>query len=93
MKENVGTVDRIGRSIAGPALIAIGYEMLNGKKGKPLGLLTMMGGIAVAESAITRVCPLNEMVGLDTREPELIRSDLKAELDPKRLADLLPGRT
>jgi len=67
MKENVGTADRIVRSIAGPALMAVGYTKLRGRRGRPAGLMAMIGGALLAESAITRVCPLNALFGIDTR--------------------------
>lgn len=67
MKENVGTADRIVRSVAGPALIAAGYARLGGRHGQPAGLAAMMAGALVVESAVTRVCPLNAALGIDTR--------------------------
>lgn len=66
MNQNVGDTDRTIRSIVGPALIALGYARLGGSHGHPIGLLSMMAGVALAESAITRVCPLNYMLGIDT---------------------------
>lgn len=68
MKENVGRNDQLIRSIAGPALIAVGYFALGGNKGKIGGILSIMTGTVIAESAITRVCPVNEFLGLDTRK-------------------------
>lgn len=68
MKENVGNKDQIIRSIAGPALIAIGYLALGGKKGKVQGLAAIVVGTLLSETAITRVCPANEFFGVDTRE-------------------------
>lgn len=85
MKENVGTIDRVARSIAGPALMVLGYKKWGGEDGSPLGLLTIIGGVTLIESAITRVCPVNRLLGIDTREPELVYSDLARELDPEML--------
>jgi uncharacterized membrane protein len=68
MKENVGNRDRWMRSIVGPAMLAIGYSVLRGRRGRLPGLATMIGGALVAESAVTRVCPLNAALGIDTRE-------------------------
>ncbi len=80
MKENVGTTDRIIRSIAGPALFVTGYTKWGGNKGKTGGLVAMFLGFALIETAITRVCPLNELVGLDTREERLREKDAAIEI-------------
>lgn len=77
MKENVGTIDRVGRSFTGSALLVLGYEAWGGSKGSPAGLAAMIAATAILESVITRVCPLNALFGLDTREPELVRKDLQ----------------
>lgn len=66
MQENVGGADRALRLVAGPALIGLGYTLLEGRNGSTAGLLTMVAGVLTLESAITRVCPVNQLVGLDT---------------------------
>jgi uncharacterized membrane protein len=68
MKENVGNRDRLMRSIAGPAVIALGITRLGALRGSPLGLAALVGGVLIVESAITRVCPVNAIAGIDTRE-------------------------
>lgn len=68
MKENVGQEDSLIRSIAGPALIGIGYFALGGNKGKIGGILSIIAGTLIAESAVTKVCPVNYFFGIDTRE-------------------------
>lgn len=68
MRENVGNTDRTIRSIAGPALIGLGYTALGGSKGRIGGLATMILGTLIVESAITRVCPANALLGIDTRD-------------------------
>ena len=68
MKENVGKTDRLIRSIAGPALIGAGYLALGGDKGKIEGLTAIMVGTLLTESAITKVCPVNYLLGIDTRK-------------------------
>jgi hypothetical protein len=55
------------RFVAGPGLMALGYFGLRGREGRLPGLLAMVGGALMAESAVTRVCPVNRMLGLDTR--------------------------
>lgn len=67
MKENVGTGDRIFRSIAGPALMTIGYTRLGGRRGRSAGLAAIVAGVLLIESAITKVCPVNALLGIDTR--------------------------
>lgn len=66
MKENVGGADRVMRAVAGPALLALGYARWGGSTGSLPGLLAMLGGALVTETAVTRVCPLNEALGVDT---------------------------
>ncbi|WP_324721298.1 YgaP family membrane protein [Salinimicrobium sp. HB62] len=68
MKENVGKQDQLIRSIAGPALMGVGYFTLGGNKGKLVGIASIVVGTLIAESAITRVCPVNEFFGVDTRK-------------------------
>ena len=80
MKENVGSIDRAARSVLGPAMLVLGYSSLGGGKGKPLGLLTMMAGVSLIESAITRVCPLSALLGIDTRSTQEKIRDRNAAL-------------
>lgn len=68
MKENVGKKDRLIRSFVGPALLLGGYFLLKGKKSNLGGLSSMILGTMITESAITKVCPVNEFFGIDTRE-------------------------
>lgn len=68
MKENVGTGDRMARSLIGPALMAVGYTKFGGEKGRTAGLAAMVLGTTLIESAITKVCPINAMLGIDTRQ-------------------------
>jgi hypothetical protein len=78
MQENVGRADRIVRSIIGPALMLFGYGPLGARKGRGMGLLTVIGGALLVESAITRVCPVNALLGLDTRTEQERRRDREA---------------
>ncbi len=75
MKENVGNLDRAIRSIVGPALLVAGYGKWGGREGRPLGILSMIAGAAVIGSAVTRVCPANAALGLDTRSCSTRRRD------------------
>jgi len=66
MRENVGGADRLVRAAAGPALLLLGYARWGGRDGELPGLLAMLGGALITETAVTRVCPLNEVLGVDT---------------------------
>jgi hypothetical protein len=67
VKENVGTTDRLLRAALGPALMLAGYTRLGGRHGDPAGLAAIVAGVLVVESAITKVCPVNALAGIDTR--------------------------
>lgn len=67
MKENVERIDQTLRSVIAPVLLVLGYTALNGKRGGTIGLIAMISGALLVESAITRVCPINALLGLDTR--------------------------
>lgn len=66
MHVNVGHNEQIARGIFGPALLIAGYEWLGGKVGKVGGILAMIGGAVVTGTAITRTCPMNALLGIDT---------------------------
>ena len=65
-REIVGGADRTMRAIVGPAILLLGYTKLGGSDGAVPGLLAMLGGALITETAITRVCPVNEALGVDT---------------------------
>lgn len=66
MRENVGGWDQKGRAVLGPALIGLGYIRLGGHDGRWPGLLAMAAGLGVAATAVTRTCPVNDALGIDT---------------------------
>jgi hypothetical protein len=80
MKENVGRIDRIGRAVIGPALMALGYTRLRGRDGETAGLAAMIVGAMLIDSAITRVCPGNALLGIDTRTKRERERDLQSLL-------------
>jgi hypothetical protein len=82
MKENVGKLDRAIRSVAGPGLIFLGYSRLGGQEGRPVGLLAMLAGVGLIESAITRVCPMSALLGIDTRSDREVIQDMEELLGP-----------
>lgn len=92
MKENVGKLDRIVRSVMGPSLVVLGYSRLGGSKGHPVGLLSMIAGAGVIESAITRVCPLSRALGIDTRSEAQAFDDTAEALDEavQEITEMLP---
>ena len=65
MKENVGFFDRVVRSVLGAGLVTIGATSL--REAPVVGLVAAVAGALVLESAVTRVCPLNGALGIDTR--------------------------
>lgn len=75
MKENVGTVDRMLRTVVGSGLVAVGYTRWGGNRGRGPGLVAMIGGALLLESAVTRVCPINALLGIDTRDERLVERD------------------
>jgi hypothetical protein len=66
VRENVGGMDRAWRALVGPGLLALGYARWGGREGTLGGLLAMLSGVLITETAITRVCPLNEVLTIDT---------------------------
>lgn len=80
MKENVGRADQAMRTVLGPALISLGYLRWGGDEGRLAGLAAIVAGTMVVESAITRVCPLNRVLGIDTRSEKQKERDFRAAL-------------
>lgn len=84
MKENVGNTDRLIRVAVATALGAAGVRWLqknkkrrkNGKTLAPAAAF-LAGSAALLESAVTRVCPVNGLLGIDTRSGERKRKDEK----------------
>lgn len=66
MQENVGTADRWLRVAVGGVLVVGALSALRRRGGLAPGLF-LAGGAIVLETAVTRVCPLNAALGLDTR--------------------------
>ena len=67
MKENVGRIDRGIRFVVAPALAAFGYFKLGGDEGRLAGLAAIVAGTGLLHSAVTRVCPMNWLLHIDTR--------------------------
>jgi hypothetical protein len=76
MKENVGRKDQALRGVTGPILMAMGYWLFGGNKGQIFGLFALVLGALIIESAITRVCPINALVGINTKESPSMRERL-----------------
>lgn len=81
MRENVGNVDRIARSLLGPLLMLAAYTRLGAREGRLPGLIGFVAGALVIESAVTRVCPVNALLGLDTRTSRERIRDFRADID------------
>jgi hypothetical protein len=67
MKENVGREDQVLRLVTGPAVMAAGLWWLGATRGRLAGLATLIAGVLIVESGITRTCPVNAALRLDTR--------------------------
>jgi hypothetical protein len=67
MKQNVGTIDRIVRGIAGIALIAsYALEMVAGTA----GIVMLVIGIVLLGTVITGWCPPYLLMGINTKGTE-----------------------
>lgn len=65
MQENVGSTDAVARAVVGGALTYVAVRELGPQKLRWAALLAL--GALLVESAITRVCPVNHLLKLDTR--------------------------
>jgi hypothetical protein len=74
MQENVGNVDRWVRVAVSGALILGGARALRAK-GSVVPGLVLAGGAILLETAVTRVCPVNAALRIDTRQRPLGRLD------------------
>ncbi|HYQ02615.1 MAG TPA: DUF2892 domain-containing protein [Polyangiaceae bacterium] len=65
MQENVGHTDRLLRIGIGASLATMGLLRL--RSGRLGPALIFASGALLLESAITRVCPVKSLLGIDTR--------------------------
>jgi uncharacterized membrane protein len=80
MRENVGELDRVMRGVFGSALVLRGLvQLIRGKEVR--GLLRLLGGALVLESAVTRVCPVNAALGIDTRSKQERLTDFREDIN------------
>ena len=68
MQENVGTKDGWIRSAVGSSLVTLG--LWRSRRAPLQSLLAAGVGAILLESAVTRVCPVNALLGVDTRADE-----------------------
>lgn len=66
MRENVGNTDRWLRAVIGGALVLVAARSLGARRAIAPGLL-LAGRALLLETALTRVCPLNAVLEIDTR--------------------------
>lgn len=78
MHENVGKQDQMLRALSGPLLMLLGYR----HRETGAGLATLIGGAVITTTALTRVCPVNALLGMDTRQPgeERVQSWRRSEV-------------
>jgi hypothetical protein len=67
VQENVGDLDQRMRLVVGPALVLAALGPLGARRGRPVGLGALVAGALIVDSAISRTCPVNELLGIDTR--------------------------
>jgi hypothetical protein len=67
MQENVGEIDRAVRFAVG-GLLVVGAVRSLIKRRSVGAAMTLAAGAVIVESAITRVCPINALLGVDTRQ-------------------------
>jgi uncharacterized membrane protein len=79
VKENVGRLDQIVRGVVGAGAVALALSQL--RKHPILGALGIVAGAMVTETAVTRVCPLNTALGLDTRSTQEQMRDFRTEIN------------
>ena len=65
MRSNVGGMDRVARSVIGPALLVVGWRALSDRRA--LAAAALVGGAAITETALTATCPVNRVLRLDSR--------------------------
>jgi hypothetical protein len=93
MNTNVGMIDRVARFAIGPALVLLGYSRLCGQEGRrSWGLLPIVAGVSMIQSAVTRVCPMSALLGIDTRTAEEKVQDKNIDLE-KDLTQLASFQT
>jgi hypothetical protein len=68
MRENVGNTERLFRIGIGASLAAVGLSRV--KNGGLGPALLFASGALVLESGLTRVCPVNALLGIDSREDQ-----------------------
>jgi hypothetical protein len=68
MRENVGGAERALRATIGPALVAWGWLVLAPARHKSGPVVLMLTGALVTETAVTKVCPVSAVFGIDTTQ-------------------------
>ena len=80
MQENVGNTDRLLRIGIGASLATVGILRL--RSGRLGPALLLASGALLLESAITRVCPINALLRIDTRKASLFGERSLANSSP-----------
>ena len=68
VRENVGGPERVLRATIGPALVAWGWLILGPTRRQSGPVALMIMGVLVTETAVTKVCPISAVFGIDTTE-------------------------
>jgi uncharacterized membrane protein len=63
---NESSADRIARTVAGAALLAVSFASLSLTSGKPLGIVAAVVGAVLLLTAATGMCPLYRLLHIHT---------------------------
>lgn len=73
MEKNVGGYDRLARLVVGPVLIVVAVAAIggvvtiaSGTTGAVIVALALLVGAVLTVTAVTRTCPLNSLLGINT---------------------------
>jgi hypothetical protein len=76
MEKNVGGFDRNARLVVGPILLLLGVAVLGdlvtvvaGTTGLAIGVVAALVGAVLLVTGLSRTCPLNSVLGIDTYRP------------------------
>lgn len=70
MKQNIGSLDKIIRLVAGPALILVGLFALGGMSGAIIGLIVAVIGLILIGTAAMGTCLIYLPLNFSTNKTE-----------------------
>jgi hypothetical protein len=79
MRENVGRIDRLVRTVIGARFMLHGLAGV--VRGRRSAAFAVAAGGFLLESALTRVCPVSTLLGIDTRSTEERIRDFRGDVN------------